>query len=247
MNDPEQNRWNASFPCSPPTAPALCSTWTCSGKRPDWFVEKDAGGRFDHLFAVRFQGSEGPPGPEGLRSGKVRRDTFRARRGTSSNDAGAGGAGPTPRSAQARLLIVCEGKRTEPNYFEGFRKEHRNVIISVCESQGKDPDPDRSLRHSRRPIRWTLGRSQGDSAWCVCEWTICMDKEIAEGRGYGRGRLELAVSNPCFELWFLLQFHVHRKADGYLPRGHRRASRHIPGYDKAGDHYDRLIHLARRQ
>lgn len=149
----------------------------------------------------------------------------------------------TPRAPKPRLLIVCEGKRTEPNYFEGFRKEHRNVIISVCESPGKTPI--QIVRYAiEKADELDIGKVPGDSAWCVFDVDDCMDKDMRKAVDMARGRLELAVSNPCFELWFLLHFtYIERRMDTC----HEVIDvlrRHIPGYDKAGDHYDRLIHLA---
>ena len=33
------------------------------------------------------------------------------------------------REVKPRILIVCEGKRTEPNYFKGFKVRTMNVVI----------------------------------------------------------------------------------------------------------------------
>ncbi|HQN76247.1 MAG TPA: RloB family protein [Methanomassiliicoccales archaeon] len=144
-----------------------------------------------------------------------------------------------PREAKPRMLIVCEGKRTEPNYFEGFRREHHNVIISVRESPGKAPA--QIVRCAiERADELDIGKVPGDSVWCVFDVDECSDDEMRKAVELADGRLKLAVSNPCFELWFLLHFRYTDKRMDTCREVIGALQRHMPGYDKAGDHYDRL-------
>jgi hypothetical protein len=41
------------------------------------------------------------------------------------------------KSTDKRILIVCEGTRTEPNYFSGFQKELRTIVRTKFNRQRK--------------------------------------------------------------------------------------------------------------
>lgn len=106
------------------------------------------------------------------------------------------------------FLIVCEGEKTEPNYFKSFK--NREVASYVCEmdihGEGRN----------------TLG--------LVNECIKIRDKEISKGKDYDRiwvvfdrdsfkadhfdnaikraeaNNIKCAWSNEAFELWYLLHF-----------------------------------------
>ncbi len=149
------------------------------------------------------------------------------------------GRRPQPMKPKPRLLIVCEGRRTEPNYFEGFRKENHNVVIRLCESPGKTP---------LQIVRYTLlkakeldiGKVAGDTAWCVFDVDECEDKAMQRAIELAGDELELAVSNPCFEVWFLLHYTYAEKRMDTCRDVITELRRYIPGYDKSAEHFDRL-------
>ncbi len=95
------------------------------------------------------------------------------------------------------MLIVCEGRATEPNYFRSFRPRGL-AIIPV----GRGP-----LGVVKRAIREKRSGSADAQVWCVFDRDDVKPEEftgalrLAEGHGF-----EIAYSNPAFELWFLLHF-----------------------------------------
>ena len=107
-----------------------------------------------------------------------------------------------------RILIVCEGKETEPNYFDCLRQElNLSAVEIVVEGVGFDPSAlvKRALRRRESARRDGLAF---DEVWCV------MDREATHQQaGFsaavntaGGNKIKLAVSNPAFEFWFLLHF-----------------------------------------
>jgi len=115
-------------------------------------------------------------------------------------------------SLRERVLIVCEGEKTEPNYFKSLKKELKLTAVEV-EIEGKMcgsapisvVDYALSLKKDakRSPIK-----TEYDVIWCVIDVEAptphqsldrAMDKSKANG-------LKIALSNPCFEYWYLLHF-----------------------------------------
>lgn len=97
-----------------------------------------------------------------------------------------------------RLLIVCEGEQTEPNYFKGFRNS--SVTIKI-KSVAKDPltlvqEADQLQKDDAY-----------DEVWCVFDKDEVKDKRFNDAIvEAGRCKIKVAYSNPCFELWILLHF-----------------------------------------
>jgi hypothetical protein len=135
------------------------------------------------------------------------------------------------------ILVVCEGKVTEPQYLEGFRIAHGASTIRVhIRSPGGEPRAlvpsaadlaaeaeDRARREGDDNLRY-------DEVWCVLD--VDEHARLEEARALARANhISLAVSNPCFELWILLHFadhgaHVERKRASSL------LQKHLPGYGK---------------
>lgn len=152
--------------------------------------------------------------------------------------------GHATRKPRRRLLVACEGKRTEPDYIEGYRRLVRNPLVEVVIA-GEQGDPKRVVEMAKMRKRAAEEEAQRerdgyldfDEVWCVFDRddhqrfhdACCM----ASSNGF-----ELAVSNPCVELWLLLHF---RESPGPQQRRDvvRMLRRHLPGYDKVVE-FDRL-------
>ena len=132
-----------------------------------------------------------------------------------------GGKGYNRRSIKRRdpgerFLIVCEGEKTEPNYFESF---HLPGLINV-DAQGYGVSPPKLVERAlelRRQSSRRRGREPYDQVWCVFDkddWNE-RDFDSAIRRAKNQG-LRVAYSNQAFEIWYLLHFHfynspMHRK------------------------------------
>lgn len=103
-----------------------------------------------------------------------------------------------------RFLIVCEGIRTEPVYFSGFRVP--SVRIEVI-GLGKDPLTLVEATQKRH------GRGRYDQVWCVFDKDEVsverFNQALTLAQTYG---IRVAYSNQAFELWYLLHFHFYHTA-----------------------------------
>jgi len=102
-----------------------------------------------------------------------------------------------------RILIVCEGKTTEPLYFESFRLPTLEVII-IGEGANTDSLVTKTIEHKKEAAK------QGEKfqqVWCV------FDRDSFSAHSFNRalklaenGGIKVAYSNEAFELWYVLHF-----------------------------------------
>src|SRR6476659_9074580 len=99
------------------------------------------------------------------------------------------------REVRQRFLIVCEGEKTEPNYFRSFR-----VPIDV-KGLGENPS---KLVNSAKELK---EKEEYDQVWCVFDRDAWTPEDFnnairnAESQGF-----KVAYSNEAFELWYVLHF-----------------------------------------
>ncbi len=104
------------------------------------------------------------------------------------------------REVKQRFLIVCEGSKTEPNYFRSFRVPKNVAEIDV---QGVGENPSKLVQSAKDLNK----QGAYDQVWCVFDrnsWTIeDFNNAIKNAKGEG---FEVAYSNEAFELWYVLHF-----------------------------------------
>lgn len=114
---------------------------------------------------------------------------------------------------QRRLYVFCEGAKTEPAYFDVVRARFDSAQILV-EATGVGGVPstvaDKAIRHAkglRRDMRSRAGgRSsfeEADQVWVVFDQDHHPDVPNVVVRCRDN-KVEVAYSNPCFELWLVL-------------------------------------------
>ena len=102
------------------------------------------------------------------------------------------------RQTRQNFLIVCEGSKTEPYYFNEFRVPGRVIGLGVS--------PIQLVDEAQRL------RDEGDydQVWCVFDrddWPIDnFSGAISKARKKG---IKVAYTNEAFELWYLLHFNYH--------------------------------------
>jgi len=139
------------------------------------------------------------------------------------------------RPTRPRFLIVCEGSKTEPNYFRHFRI---NIDVVDLDVIGLG---DHTLSLVQRTCE--LMR-QGDYAqvWCVFDRDSFpaerFNQAIDQARLHG---ILTAYSNEAFELWYLLHFDYRDTALSRTRYKHMLTQRLGKPYRKnALDMYDLL-------
>lgn len=111
------------------------------------------------------------------------------------------------REPKQRFLIICEGEKTEPNFFQGLRQDHRlNATVTVM---GKGLDPGQLVETAQAERRF----GEYDHVWCVFDrdtWPAQnFNNALVQARRYG---IQVAYSNEAFELWYLLHFNYYNTA-----------------------------------
>ena len=97
-----------------------------------------------------------------------------------------------------RFLIVCEGEKTEPNYFMSFRVPG---IIAEVYGEGM---VTMSLVQKTIELRH---QDDYDQTWCVFDKDDNSDDEFNRAIDFAaRNNISVAYSNQCFELWYVLHF-----------------------------------------
>jgi hypothetical protein len=158
------------------------------------------------------------------------------RRGSQGRSTGRNG-GP-----RARFLIVCESQRTEPLYFAGLQRELRFTCfldIRRCTTCGAPAD----LVQRAVCVRAESGRDgvRYDAVWCVFDAdqhdsaTLRSAWDAARKAGIG-----VALSNPCFEFWFLLHHEHTTRPMPTAAHALDELRRHIPNYEKSRSVYAAL-------
>jgi hypothetical protein len=117
------------------------------------------------------------------------------------------------RRPRKTLLIFCEGERTEPEYLDALKRQPsvRDVAaVDLRVETGQGGSVLRTLVSMAAAASSRAIDEEGeiDEFWCVfdVEWPRNhpgLREAIEQARQNG---IELAVSNPCFELWLILHF-----------------------------------------
>jgi len=153
----------------------------------------------------------------------------------------------TPKKTGDVFLIVCEGEKTERNYFEGLKKRGRIHPLNV-EVFGPDLGNSpisivkyaKELRDKRKN---EAKRGKGvvyDQVWCVFDHDKHerLDEAIDKAKG---NKIRVALSVPCFEFWYLLHFTYTTRPFQDCEEVEKCLREHIKDYDKAKDYLDLLL------
>jgi hypothetical protein len=118
---------------------------------------------------------------------------------------------PKPhRNELKKILIVCEGSKTEPNYLKEVCREYRINTASV-EIAGKECDsaPITVFRFARERFKED---PSFDEVYCVIDRDShpTFDEAVFACRTHSSKRFYSIRSYPCFEYWILLHFQYTR-------------------------------------
>ncbi len=149
-----------------------------------------------------------------------------------------------PRKEKTTILLVCEGEKTEPNYFHALKLEDDVVrAFAVTVKKGKGGSRLAIVKNAKK--RKGSLREPPDETWCV------MDVEAlqsSESRTDFRDAIKLAkandiilcLSNPAFEVWPLAHFKRTSKhfkdCDAVITELNKHWKKHFgKPYEKAAD------------
>lgn len=147
------------------------------------------------------------------------------------------------RSQMKKILIICEGEKTEPTYFADFVKHCRISTASIIEITGECGSSPLSVLTSAKE-KYAAEKKKGDpydKVYCV------FDRDAHPGYQSAltqiqemnpKGVFEAITSVPCFEYWLVLHFGCCRKA--FSPKGSKsegaqmlsELKKFMPDYEK---------------
>nr|VFJ54920.1 MAG: RloB-like protein [Candidatus Kentron sp. DK] len=125
------------------------------------------------------------------------------------------------RAPYAKVLIVCEGEKTEPNYFRGLIDHYKLNSANVEIADHRGTDPMGIFTHARQRYRETKDMGDPfDRIYCVFDKdTHAKYQEALDAIARATPPETYFVINsvPCFEYWLLLHFTYTRKPYQLLP------------------------------
>jgi len=160
------------------------------------------------------------------------------------------------RAPYERILIVSEGRKTEPHYFREIRAYYRLHTANVQVQPGAlGTEPQQVVEYAERlflrgdegkqiqrrafeQVYAVFDRDDHDTYHNALRKAAALDGKLRSDLGQ-RVTFQAIASVPCFELWLLLHFEdvfapVHRN------EVYERLRVHVPGYDKGQDgHFER--------
>ncbi|RKX82516.1 MAG: RloB domain-containing protein [Spirochaetes bacterium] len=131
------------------------------------------------------------------------------------------------RKLKETFLIVCEGTKTEPNYFDSFRVKSATVkTIGSGRNTISLVEDAINIRNKEK-----MHGTEYDQVWCVFDRDDFHSTFNDAVFLAGRNGLKVAFSNESFELWYLLHFIYF---DSNIGRAEyiKKLKKHLGSYEK---------------
>ena len=155
------------------------------------------------------------------------------------------------RTGRPRILVLCEGTKTEPYYFSSFKTKYRLTSVKVrrlSESTG----PRGLVKRAKDEIRNDPG---WDEVYCVLDHDGRLQKVTQVARllkaldtAKKSTAVKMVLSVPCFEYWLLLHFEATSKPFAGVLGGMtacdqvtQRLRNHLPEYRKNDNRVFELV------
>ncbi len=140
------------------------------------------------------------------------------------------------REPKLKLVVVCEGEKTEPKYLNDFTKDHNNPLleIKIIPKGGVPVTLVKKAVQFKQELERQARRSKNSFDQRFQVWglfdvdehpNLPQAKDTARSNG-----VKLGISNPCFELWGLLHLR-HYDAPIHRHDLQRLLEQLMPGYD----------------
>ncbi|RDV36260.1 RloB domain-containing protein [Bradymonadaceae bacterium TMQ3] len=153
------------------------------------------------------------------------------------------------RQSLERLLILCEGDKTEPDYFERLRREYRlpSADIKIIPDAGGGAAKSivkeaRRLQKNNQKEHRKTGEPLYDEIWCIFDsedphHNPGIYDAIKQANTHG---FHIGLSVPCFEYWILLHYTSDQRPYRNCTQVLNRLQAVAPAYGKANIDFDAL-------
>lgn len=115
---------------------------------------------------------------------------------------------------RARFVILCEGEVTEPSYLKAFARLPSVREVATLDIRGMGYEPGRLVKEARDLKRHERRQGSGPTQyWCMfdVEAPTQHHRLLEAVQTAHDNDIQIAVSNPCFELWLLLHYTDHER------------------------------------
>lgn len=145
----------------------------------------------------------------------------------------------TPSRDAHIIYIVCEGRKTEPQYFQFFENRFSsNLKVIPIPSKNGETDPVKLMERAQKDFfgdkrKYTVNYKRGDTIWFVIdtdEWEkgktgskISILRKFCKNQNESIPKIfdeikqydawNVAQSNPCFEIWLYYHFEENPPED----------------------------------
>ncbi|CAD5972076.1 RloB family protein [Planktothrix agardhii] len=141
-----------------------------------------------------------------------------------------------------RLLIVCEGQETEPNYFNSLYKNLNKIHLYIqVKGAGRV-----TLSLVEKAIELKNEDGEYNEVWCVFDRDF--KSENNNQQNFNRAialalkeNIRLAISNDAFELWYLLHYEYYTSATHRNNLSQKLEERLGKKYEKNLDLYEQYL------
>lgn len=123
------------------------------------------------------------------------------------------------RKPRKRFLIVCEGEKTEPNYFKSFQKIGRDkkkttIAIEIETACSKGGGVGITVVENALQKKKKDETYEEDEVWCVFDRDTKPENKNQQNFNEAiqlahDNKINLAISNDAFELWYLLHYEYY--------------------------------------
>lgn len=149
--------------------------------------------------------------------------------------------GKVSRKAKKIILIGAEGKnQTERKYFKAFNQVQSEYKIMA--GKGNNTDPVGVVEDLLKSAKQEeLDLKDGDMLACFIDvdFKKGRDQELRAAMKLARqNNISVFLSNPCFEIWYLLHFRYSTKLYGSNEEVIKELGSYISDYSKSKDVYD---------
>jgi hypothetical protein len=138
------------------------------------------------------------------------------------------------KAPKARMVLVCEGKNTEPDYFRALRQNlnKQSLEIKVVEAAGVPMTVAQEALRQAKILKNSVG-IEGDRVCAIFDRDEHpkFDEAIEFCR---RHKIMVGYTNPCFELWLIWHFENYG-ANSHRHEVQKAFARLVPDYSLAAN------------
>lgn len=116
------------------------------------------------------------------------------------------------RPERKRILVVCEGEKTEPNYFKSIKALLPKHVAEVIDIEGQGFNTQSLVNHAKK-----LRDSKKRTDYPYNETWVVFDRDSFEPDTFDNAvhsaeetGMKVAWSNEAFELWYILHFEARQ-------------------------------------